>query len=151
MRVTTKAAGFFAATVADLVRSAEFARMDWLHDVTGAAKLFARAGRTHASDLSKAVYNAHGVDVTGPKAQAAYRKLAKRFSNPRSKMAPKLLKDLQEYQAVSQAIRAAKAKAFGSAKRKVSKAKAVRVSRKAQGLVKKLEALGYRVRLSAAK
>ena len=144
MRVSTKVAGLFANDVADLIRSAEFAKMDWRRDVTGAAKMFARAGKANASALATAIYNAHGVDVTGPAAQKALRA----NGGKRSKLSAKVLKDLQEYQAVSQNISSAKAKAFGTSKPRTAKVTRVRVSRKAKALVRKLEALGYTVKLS---
>ncbi len=146
MRTNTKAAGFFAAEVAETVRSADFARCDWLHDTNAAAKLFRRAGEDNAKALSNAVYNAFGVDVSGPKAKVALRKVKLN----RNRLSPKVRADLQEYERIAVSVSRAKAVAFGrKAARKASKAKAVKVTAAARALVNALKVMGYGVKLTA--
>ncbi len=146
MRTTTKAAGFFAANVAEIIRSADFARCEWLTDTNAAAKLFRRAGEDNASPLSKAVYSAFGVEHSGPAAKVALRKVKLN----RAKLSPKVLRDLQEFERIAASVSRARSVAFG---RKVSGRKAstkkVKVTKAAKALVAALGVMGYSVKLTA--
>ncbi len=145
MRTNTKAAGLFAGHVAEVIRSADFARCDWLTDTNQAAKLFRRAGEDNAPALSHAVYVAFGVEVSGPKAKVALRKVKLN----RNKLTPKVRADLKEYERIAISVSRAKAVAFGKkAARKAAK-KAVRVTAAAKALVAALKAMGYGVKLTA--
>jgi hypothetical protein len=144
MRVHSKQAGFLAAEVADVTRSADFARCDWLNDTAKGAKLFRRVGVEHAPALATAVYASFGVETSGPAAKAALRKV----KGNRKRLSPKHLAALNEYERVAQSVRRIKLDAFGrKAARKA--AKKFQVSRAAKGLVGALKALGYGVKLTS--
>ncbi len=146
MRTNTKAAGLFAGHVAEVIRSADFSRCDWLTDTNAAAKLFRRAGQDNAGALSKAVYNAFGLDVTGPAAKVALRKVKLN----RTRLSPKVLADLKEYERIAASVSRAKTVAFGTKKaaRKAAK-KALKITKAAAALVSALKVMGYGVKLSA--
>jgi hypothetical protein len=149
MRTTTKAAGFFAAEVADVTRSADFARIDWLTETTKGAKLFRRAGEVNAKALSGAIYQSFGLDMK----RVNEIKVKQRAAAKRDRKLNLPTRDatlMREFNRVAKSVQRARDEAFGrKAARTNGKGKGkVRVSKAAQGLLSALKALGYSVKVT---